>query len=299
MQKEPEEAARDPTGPEGLTPDQQTEFARMIDTMTEAVTENPQSFLSLLNMLADNPDYGVNNSLLVLSQNPAATIIHSREEWETLDRSLREDAQGIQIRVQGIIGLGAERRRGWVLGAVYDASQTCGRKLVPRPALAPDSPEMERAFQALYKESPFRAIIHPDETRDAHYNEYRFRITLAPNQPPHKAFAALAREIHHAMEANTGAFRMYSRKDYELDAECFSYMLCRNMGVPCDRPDLSGISSQYSGVALEDRRENLKEMRENLLIMRNRLLKELPPQEKVQTGQEKQTGGKRKKETVR
>ena len=299
MQREPEEAARDPTGPEELTPGQLAEFARMIDTMTEAVTEDPQSCLSLLDMLADNPDYGVNNGLLVLSQNPSATFIHSREEWERLGRRVRKDAQGIQIRVQGIIGLGVERRRGWVLGTVYDASQTYGRKLVPRPALAPDSPEMERAFQALYKESPFRAFIHPDETRDAHYNEFRFRITLAPNQPPDKAFAALAREIHHSMVANTGAFRVYSRKDYELEAECFSYMLCRNMGVPCERPDVSDIARQYSGVALDDRRENLKEMRENLLIMRNRLLKELSPKEKAQSGQEKQNAGQRRNTAVR
>lgn len=101
------------------------------------------------------------------------------------------------------------------------------------------------------------------------------------------------------MIANTGAFRVYSRKDYELDAECFSYMLCRNMGVPCERPDVSDIASQYSGVALDDRRENLKEMRENLLIMRNRLLKELSPKEKAQSGQEKQNAGQRRNTAVR
>ena len=298
MQREPEESVRDPTGPEELTPDQQTEFSRIIDTMTEAVTEDPQSCLRFLDLLADNPDYGVNNSLLVLSQNPAAAIMHSREEWERLGRRVRKDAQGIRIRVQGIIGLGVDRRQGLVLGAVYDASQTYGRKLVPHPDLAPDSPETAELFRTFCAASPFGVHIFPKMTQDAVYGGWGHGISVSADLPPDKAFAALARETHHGLETIGYSFRIYDREHGKLDAECVSYMLCRSMGIPCAIPDVSGIASQYAGVALKDRRTNLKAMRENFTIMRDKILEALPPKEIVQSGQKK-ASGQRKREAVR
>ncbi|MBQ9349127.1 MAG: hypothetical protein IJT94_17610 [Oscillibacter sp.] len=298
MQREPEESVRDPTESKELTPAQQTEFARKIDTMTEAVTEDPQSCLRFLDVLADNPDYGVNDTLLALSQNPDATLIHSREEWERMGRRVRRDAQGMQVRVQGIIGLGVERRRGWLLGVVYDASQTYGRKLVPRPALAPDSPETAELFRTFCAASPFGVHIFPEMEQDAVYGGWGHGISVSADLPPDKAFAALARETHHGLETIGYSYRIYDRKDGELDADCVSYMLCRSMGIPCAVPDVSGIASRYAGVALKERRTNLKAMRDNFTIMRDRILEALPPKEIVQNGRKK-ASGQRKREAVR
>ena len=90
------------------------------------------------------------------------------------------------------------------------------------------------------------------------------KIEVNPNIPDSEAFAALATEIALFRFHGKGAVvQNFDRKDFELDAESVSYILCRRFGIQRDLPDARNVRSLYDGMDAMQRRgalDNIQDM---------------------------------------
>lgn len=76
--------------------DKRTTLFNMANEQTMNVVQSPESFLNFLDMQA-RMDYTVTNTLLVMSQNPQATLLKDFNHWKELKASIKKGSKGIEI----------------------------------------------------------------------------------------------------------------------------------------------------------------------------------------------------------
>lgn len=171
------------------------------------------------------------------------------------------------------------------IGRVFDVTQTHG-KAVPAPlTLRDNTPEMEAALSRLLDSAGVPVVTDAAMYQDAFYDPKAQRITVSTRLSDSKTFAALAREIVHAGIHDRGRYPYYSREDCAMDAECVSYMLCRNFSIDVPQPNVSRVGQAFDGMEAQDRRSVVDSLQKYFRRLQKDIQREISPQERKQPEQ--------------
>ena len=261
------------------------ELSQLSDDAVQRVTSEPSAYLHYLDTQAINPRYSASNVLLAMAQNPDITYINSLEVWNRLGRSVNREENGLKIRVSDAYVKDGREYHGYKIGRVFDISQTRGKAGVPALTLKDNTPEMDAALRRLLDSSPVPVVTSSTMYQDAIYDPKVQSITVSTRLIDSKTFAALSREIVHAGIHDHGRYPYYTREECALDAECVSYMLCRNFGVDTPQPDVSRVGQAFDGMEVQDRRTVLDSLQKQFRRFQNDIQREIAPQERKQPGQ--------------
>ena len=72
-----------------------------------------------------------------------------------------------------------------------------------------------------------------------------------------------------------------------MDAECVSYMLCRNFGVDIPQPNVSGGRQAFDGMEAQDRRSVVDSLQKYFRKLQRDIQREISPQERKQSEQDR------------
>ena len=269
------------------------ELNTMSDEMVTKATTEPETYLRYLELQADNPAYSAGNILLAMAQNPEATMLHSLEQWNKLGRSVKPQETGVKVRVSAPYEKDGRKLYGYKVGRAFDVSQTTGRELPEKSAVAENTPEMDTALRKLIRMSPVPVKSSAAVAEDVLYDPKEKVIEAKPDLSDTALFAALAREIYHASSHENNKAIEYDRAENELDAQSVSYMLCHSIGIDCKQPDASCVSLFYIDMEPKDQRDIFDGMRQSFHSMQQEIVKELAPPEKSQTRGNRHRGASR------
>ena len=266
------------------------ELNTLSDEMVTRATTEPETYQQFLTLQADNPAYSASNILLTMAQNPEATQIHSLEQWNKLGRSIRPQETGVKVRVSDPYEKNGRKLYGYKVGRAFDVSQTTGKDLAEKLAVAENTPEMDAAMRKLIRMSPVPVRASTELAEDALYNPSEKVIEMNPELGDAQIFSALAREIYHASSHENNRAIEYDRGENELDAQSVGYMLCRSFGIECKQPDAADVAAFYTDMEPQERRDIFDGMRQSFRAMQQEIQKELAPPAKEQTRSAKRRG---------
>lgn len=256
------------------------ELSAMGDAAIRAVTQQPEAYLHYLDVQANNPGFSVSNVLLAMQQCPDVVFFNTVEGWNKLGRSVISGAAGFKIRVSDPYVKDGRTYRGYKIGRAFEETQTKGSRVTIKTVLTDDTPEMELAMRALLYKCPVEVKAVKDADFDACYDPQSKTIYVSETTTDSRIFAAFTREIFRAMEEhNNGRYAGRSREETELDANSAAYMLCRNYGIPCEKPDASRVAALYEGMEPQDARGCLDSIQRVFRELHDAVQKELAPQQ--------------------
>ena len=261
------------------------ELSQLSDDAVMRVTSEPDAYLHYLDTQAINPQYSAVNVMLTMAQNPNITYINSLENWGRLGRSVNAKENGLKIRASDPYVKDGRQYHGYKIGRVFDITQTHGKAGIPALTLRDNTPEMEAALSRLLDSAGVPVVTDAAMYQDAFYDPKTQRITVSTRLSDSKTFAALSREIVHAGIHDRGRYPYYSREDCAMDAECVSYMLCRNFGVDTPQPNVSRVGQIFDGMEAQDRRSVVDSLQKYFRRLQRDIQREISPQERKQPEQ--------------
>jgi len=218
--------------------------------------------------------------MLAMAQNPNITYINSLENWGKLGRSVNAKENGLKIRASDPYVKDGRQYHGYKIGRVFDITQTHGKAGIPALTLRDNTPEMEAALSRLLDSAGVPVVTSSAMYQDAFYDPDALCITVSSRLTDGQTFAALSREVIHAGIHDRGRYPYYSREDCAMDAECVSYMLCRNFGVNAPRPDVSRVGQVFDDMEAQDRRSIVDSLQKYFRRLQKDIQRELAPQER-------------------
>ena len=263
------------------------ELGQLSDDAVMRVTSEPGAYLHYLDTQAINPRYSASNVMLAMAQNPDITYINSLESWGRLGRSVNREETGLKIRVSDPYVKDGRQYHGYKIGRVFDITQTHGKAGTPAMTLRDNTPEMDAALRRLLDSAGVPVVTNDTMYQDAFYDPKTQSIVVSPRLSDSKTFAALAREIVHAGIHDRGRYPYYSREGCAMDAECVSYMLCRNFGVDTPQPNVSGVRQAFDGMEAQDRRGVVDSLQKYFRKLQRDIQREISPQERKQPEQDR------------
>lgn len=256
------------------------ELSQLSDDAVMRVTSEPDAYLHYLDTQAINPQYSAANVMLAMAQDANITYINSLENWNRLGRSVNRDVNGLKIRASDPYVKDGRQYHGYKIGRVFDVTQTHGKAMPTPQMLRDNTPEMEAALSRQLDSAGVPVVTDAAMYQDAFYDPKAQRITVSTRLSDSKTFAALSREIVHAGIHDRGRYPYYSREDCAMDAECVSYMLCRNFGVDTPQPNVSRVGQMFDGMEARDRRNMLNSLQKILHSLQKDIQREISPQER-------------------
>ena len=231
----------------------------MQDSVITEITNDPVLYGLYLQVQGDNPTYSPGNIAMVIGQSSDPGKFGTEERWRSMGRTVQpaERDKSMSIFARSSFG------RGYTLTPVYDIRQTTGRP-VSEMKLMDGSDKMDKALQTLLNYSAVPMVINEELSVPARYDEVTMKIEVNPNTPDSEAFAALATEIALSRFHGKGnVVPVFDRKEFALDAESVSYILCRRFGIQRDLPDAKNVRALYDGMDPMQRRgalDNIQNM---------------------------------------
>ena len=256
------------------------ELSQLSDDAVMRVTSEPDAYLHYLDTQAINPQYSAANVMLAMAQNPNITYINSLENWGKLGRSVNAKENGLKIRASDPYVKDGRQYHGYKIGRVFDITQTHGKAGIPALTLRDNTPEMEAALSRLLDSAGVPVVTDAAMYQDAFYDPKTQRITVSTRLTDSKTFAALHAGIH-----DRGRYPYYSREDCAMDAECVSYMLCRNFGIDTPQPNVSRVGQVFDGMEAQDRRSAADSLQKIFRRLQKDIQREISPQERKQPEQ--------------
>ncbi|MEK4508908.1 hypothetical protein [Paenibacillus sp. FSL K6-2524] len=199
-----------------------------IDATTAAIAQNGEQFQHYLDVQSRFDLYSVANALLILTQRPDATRIADFDSWKEQGVYIRRKETGFYIlepgeeykREDGSTGISYNPKK------MFDAAQTTAQKKEP-----PAYPDDRTRIKALMDRSPVPITIGDALPAEVHalYQPDTRSIVVRRGLGAGDIFRALAQELVHA-EIDRG-HNNYSRSEYNFQAYCAAYMLCKKFGV--------------------------------------------------------------------
>ena len=255
------------------------ELSQLSDDAVMRVTSEPSAYLHYLDTQALNPQYSAANVMLAMAQAPNITYINSLENWGRLGRSVNREESGLKIRVSDPYIKDGRQYHGYKIGRVFDVTQTHGRALAPL-ALRDNTPEMDAALRRLLDSAGGSVVTNDTMYQDAFYDPQSQCITVSTRLTDGQTFAALSREIVHAGIHDRGRYPYYTREDCAMDADCVSYMLCRNFGIDVPQPNVSRVGQVFDGMEVQDRRSVVDILQKYFRRLQKDIQREIAPQER-------------------
>jgi hypothetical protein len=243
-ERDPEEAAR-------RAEERREEARRRLEAACEELrsSEGWQRFAKARALLRG---YSLNNTLLILSQSPDASVVASYRRWAELGRQVRRGERALRVWAPSTrrerdpaSGEEAEVVRTWVLVPVFDVSQTDGPPLPepPRPAPLTGSshahllPNLERgAGEAGY--SVERRSELPRGT-EGYVDHARRLIVLSDGLSANGQVAVLVHELAHVHGAR---YSKFGRAGAEVVAETAAFVVLSGAGLDTRRQSVPYVA---------------------------------------------------------
>ena len=280
VQTEPEPAPEEPFDLDAWKEKKQTDRQQvydMADDTTMAVSTNGEYFRDYLDVQAQFPRYSVTNAMLILAQNPEATLLKDFDTWKDAGLHIRKGAEGISILEPGnsyVRGNGSIGKH-YNVKRVFDISQTSP----PPRAYVPAKVDDRTLLKALAKSSPIpiRPVDELPTKGGAIYDPTQQVILLRKGMDAPTIFISLSKEIAHAEIARNRDG--YSRDEASFAAYSASYILCRQHNIPVDGYNFTAapvaLATAIEGVEPEKAaakiRETLTEVRDTANSVSRRL----------------------------
>jgi antirestriction protein ArdC len=230
-----------------------------------------EKYKEFLKTYAQFHNYSINNTILILMQNPYSSYVASFQTWRKLGRSIKKGEKGIKVLVpipfryekqveakDGQNEVVKYEGTSFRLGNVFDIGQTDGKEL---PSLVSDltdnSPEIKKAINAIVGAS--RVPVHFDkpmngEAKGYYHLEDKF-IAIRPNMSDSQSFKTLVHEIAHSRIH--GKDDKYDRKEREVQAESIAFVVCSRYGIDTSNYSFGYIAGWSSGKETSELKSSL------------------------------------------
>lgn len=257
----------------------------MANEQTFKAVENPDQYLQYLK-LQSILDYTVTNTLLVMAQNPNATILKDYTHWREMNKYVQKGAKGITIlepgkeyqRQDGSIGINYNPK------TVFDISQLNGKDNNPPLPARFNIKELVGAIVYRVDIKPEIVSEDSDMPKDVYFDRDRNSLFVKNGLQPEAMLTGLIREYCFIDCAD----QFNSRSEARFMAESAAYMIAQKYGlVHYDKDFVNNIYHHFEGKEQKDIKGEL----ENIKILKDSVVERMEHGIYVQqqNRQEKQT----------
>jgi antirestriction protein ArdC len=258
---------RRPPAPGSPTPEQRVEQAleRLDGAYKELVSR--EHFMEAMRFAATQPNYSMNNVLLILAQHPTATHVMGYRAWQKAGRQVRKGEKGITI----IAGLhrnvtvedertGEERKQKVFTNRykpvpVFAQDQTEGREI---PTVRPKQlegddiePDAWAQLRQTIEDRGYRLVDEAPHLPGANgETDPRDRVVrVRPDMSGNQRFKTTAHEAAHIYAGHPDNLDQYAmhRGEAEVVAEAGAYIVCERVGLQSDPYTLPYLASWGNG----------------------------------------------------
>ena len=244
-------SARDnPNGPDDKAKALRLTIDASIETLAKAIDEvrASETFRAYLDVQAKFHRYSWHNSLLILSQRPAASRVAGFQTWKKLGRFVRKGERGIAIFAPCPFTKERENRETgetetvsgmfFKVVHVFDVAQTEGEELpeVDCPMVDADGSGL---LSALVRVAESRGIVVSFQKLSGefgHATDGGKAIAIDNGFPTGQQAKTLAHELAHCAIhfGKTNAATRLTRDIAELEAESIAYVVCKHFGIDAE-----------------------------------------------------------------
>ncbi|MFO0978283.1 MAG: ArdC-like ssDNA-binding domain-containing protein [Planctomycetaceae bacterium] len=209
-----------------------------------------ESLLRYLDSMSRFHSYSFTNSLLIMLQNPEATLVAGFQRWLRMGRHVRQGEKGIGIMAPLVYrsrsdssdqhsGPSPETRsksertvRGFKMVHVFDVSQTEGEDLPDTARIEGDPGHLLGSLEELIRSNgiELRYEALPIGTKGV---SRKGEIGIALNLDAAERFAVLAHELAHEWMHDVDQRQNLPKTVRETEAEAVAYVVCRSFGLDC------------------------------------------------------------------
>lgn len=247
-----------------------------------------ENYKAYLDCMGKFYDYSFNNTVLIWSQMPEATLVAGYNAWQTkFKRQVRKGAKAIKIlapcphkKIQQIEredGSREEKEIKWTSFRavnVFDISQTDGEKL---PSICSKLSGRVETYPELIDRlksvSPCPVTIE-DFNREAngYYNTAENRIVVKAGMSEAQTVKTLVHEITHSiLHSDDGEEKEAGRRKREVQAESVAYVVCSALGLDTAEYSFGYVAGWSAGQELEELTESMEVIRKTAKTILNGL----------------------------
>jgi hypothetical protein len=228
-------------------------------------------YKEFLKTYAQFHNYSINNTILILMQNPNSSHVASFQTWKRLGRSVKKGEKGIKVLVpipykyekqvedrQGQSEVAEYEGISFRLGNTFDISQTEGKEL---PSLVNElkdnSPEIRKAIEVISRVSDVPVFFDTamgGEAKGYYHLEDKY-IAIREGMSDSQTFKTLVHEIAHSRIH--GKDDKFNRKEREVQAESISYVVCSRYGIDTSAYSFGYIAGWSNGKETSELKSSL------------------------------------------
>lgn len=260
----------------------QKERIKEITDQLEAGIEDlfeSEKFKEYLNCMSKFHHYSLNNTLLIASQKPDATLVASYSSWQDdHHRSVRKGEKGIKIiaPMKYKVEIKGEdenaepeivERFGFKVAHVFDISQTEGEELpsITAHELTGDVNDFSKLMKALRLNCPVPISFKDIEgSAKGYYNDAEKEIVLKSSMSQMQTIKTLIHEIAHQRLHSrdaVGKDAHVDRRTMEVEAESIAFTVCKRYGLDTDEYSFGYIAGWSSGKDAKELKTSLERIR--------------------------------------
>jgi len=260
---------------------QEDHYFGLRDGQAEKLALDPAEYKKYLDVQAAFHRMGMGNALAVAAQDPAATVLKTKFEWQQEGRRVDERADPILIR-QKDANSGFNNVRPY-----FDLQQTEGKPFYQRQTVL-DEAGLVQANKALLKAG--RAQVVPVDTLDlpARYDPESNVIHIRSDLTHTEIFKYLPVEMAYSQILKPGM----ERGDYRLEAEGAAYLIHTRYGAQglfdeqakktkkpelAAPPDFSHVTATYKGFSKDEIMQSIAFVRDRAFEMGDAIDRSINP----------------------
>ena len=255
------------------------EITEQLEQGVKQVYES-ERYKAYLDFMSKFYDYSVNNIILIMMQNPNASLVAGYQSWKTkFNRQVKKGEKGITILapcpkkftkiIENEDGTKEEKEVKYMTFracTVFDISQTEGEE-VPSfvDSLTGNVENFEELLQKLTKISPVPVDFeYIKGSANGYFHPVEKRIAIKNDMSEQQIIKTLIHEISHAKlhDHEDGVEKDADRRTKEVQAESIAYTVCKMIGL-----ETSDYSFGY--VAGWSKDKEAKELTASMEIIRN------------------------------
>lgn len=259
---------------------------KMANEQTFKAVENPENYLQYLR-LQSTLDYTVTNTLLVMAQNPNASILKDYTHWREMNKYVQKGAKGITIlepgkeyqRQDGSIGINYNPK------TVFDISQLNEKNNTPPLPARFNIKELVGAIVHRVDINPEVVSENSEMPKDVYYDKDRNFLFVKKGLQPEAMLIGLIREYCFIDCAD----QFNSRNEARFMAESAAYMIAQKYGL--DHHDIGFVNNIYHHFEGKEQKDIKGEL-ESIKSLKDRIVERMEHGIYVQqqNRQEKQAG---------
>lgn len=239
-----------------------------------------EKYLEYLGFCARFPRYSLNNQILIMCQNPDATLVQSFGAWKKAGRYVKAGEKALKIfaPVQKVFErIKKDMQGNMILDAngnpekeqiqyttfkvvnTFDVSQTDGKEI---PMICTElNGSVERFEDLISALKEYAAIPVEFEEMDengpkGYFSSTMRKIVIKKGMSQTQTLKTLVHEITHSILHSDAAIKK-SREQKECEAESVAYIVCQHLGVDTSEYSFEYLASWSDGKELKELRESL------------------------------------------